>query len=147
MNRSLPISPPGFDELSIDENLYAEMYSAVVGIRFTLQELLEKSKAVYDLTRAISVKLGVRRADDYPPPRTFKDPIISGPFAGKAADPKEYEALLEMYYQRRGWDLAAKLVRWQHDPLQHVVPLFQQVPSQQYWPVLQSHTHLLPSHQ
>ena len=91
-------------ELSIDENLYAEMYSAVVGIRFTLGDLLEKSKAIYDLTRAISVKLGVRRADDYPPPRTFKDPIVSGPFAGKAADPKEYEAILEMYYQRRGWD-------------------------------------------
>ncbi len=91
-------------ELSIDENLYAEMYSAVVGIRFTLEDLLKKSKAVYDLTRAISVRLGVRRADDYPPPRTFKDPILSGPFAGKAADPKEYETILNTYYERRGWD-------------------------------------------
>jgi aldehyde:ferredoxin oxidoreductase len=91
-------------ELSIDENLYAEMYSAVVGIPFTLQDLFERSKAIYDLTRAISVRLGVRRKDDYPSPRTFEDPVISGPFAGKTADRKEYEDILNMYYGRRGWD-------------------------------------------
>ena len=90
-------------ELSIDENLYAEMYSAVTGIDFTLDELLARSKVIYDLTRSISVRLGTRRKDDYPPPRTFEDPVRSGPFKGKVADRKEYEEILEMYYERRGW--------------------------------------------
>ncbi len=91
-------------ELSIDENLYAEMYSAVVGIEFSLSELLPKSKAIYDLTRAINVRRGIRRSDDYPPPRTFKDPIQSGPFAGQVADPAIYEKILDKYYERRGWN-------------------------------------------
>ncbi|MBU7004858.1 MAG: aldehyde ferredoxin oxidoreductase C-terminal domain-containing protein, partial [Theionarchaea archaeon] len=91
-------------ELSIDEHLYAEMYSAVVGIEFTLDDLLRRSKVIYDLTRAISVKLGVRRERDYPAPRTFQDPVQSGPFEGKTADPEEYEEILDMYYERRGWD-------------------------------------------
>ena len=91
-------------ELSIDEHLYAEMYSAVVGIPFTLEDLLQRSKVIYDLTRAISVKLGVRRTQDYPAPRTFEDPVQSGPFKGKTADREEYEAILDMYYERRGWD-------------------------------------------
>lgn len=92
-------------ELSIDENLYAEMYSAVVGVEFSLSELLPKSKAIYDLTRAINVRRGIRRSDDYPPPRTFKDPIQSGPFAGQVADPAIYEKILDKYYERRGWNL------------------------------------------
>jgi len=75
-----------------------------VGIPFTLDDLLKRSKVIYDLTRAISVKLGVRRDQDYPAPRTFKDPVQSGPFKGKTADPEEYEAILNMYYERRGWD-------------------------------------------
>jgi len=92
-------------ELAIDENLYAEMYSAVTGIEHTLQDLLDRSKAIYDLTRSISARLGVRRKDDYAPPRTFEDPIETGPFAGRKADMATYETLLETYYQRRGWDL------------------------------------------
>ncbi len=92
-------------ELGIDENFYAEMYSAVTGIDFTLDQLLVKSKAIYDLTRAINVKRGIRRADDYPPPRTFKDPIKSGPFKGQVADPEIYEEILDAYYRRRGWEI------------------------------------------
>jgi len=93
-------------ELGIDENLYAEMYSATVGKEFSLSDLLERSNAVYDLTRSISVRLGTRRKDDYPPPRNFEDPIQTGPFAGKVASRDEYETLLDMYYERRGWNKA-----------------------------------------
>ena len=91
-------------ELGIDENLYAEMYSAVTGIQFNLSDLIGKSKTIYDLTRAINVKQGIRRSDDYPPARTFKDPVLTGPFTGKVVDAKEYDAILDMYYDRRGWD-------------------------------------------
>ncbi|NOR46670.1 MAG: aldehyde ferredoxin oxidoreductase, partial [Methanosarcinaceae archaeon] len=53
-------------ELGFDENTYADFYAAATGVEFTLDDLLERSKTLYDLTRAINLRLGVTRADDYP---------------------------------------------------------------------------------
>lgn len=90
-------------ELGFHEDFYAELYSSVVGNEFTLAELLDSSRQIYDMTRAINVRLGARRKDDYPPDRTFV-PIHSGPLAGKVCDREEYEKMLSLYYQLRGWD-------------------------------------------
>lgn len=90
-------------ELGFDENQYAEFYSAVTGIETPLSDLLEKSKHLYDLTRAISMKFGVSRKDDYPPERVFSVPMTEGPHAGKILKREEYEAILDIYYQKRGW--------------------------------------------
>ena len=91
-------------ELGFDEHTYAELYSAVTGIKLTLDELLKKSNNLYDLTRAINVKLGIGKKDDYPPERCFSTPIPSGPHAGKVLNREEYEKILAIYYQKRGWD-------------------------------------------
>ncbi|TFH38385.1 MAG: aldehyde ferredoxin oxidoreductase, partial [ANME-2 cluster archaeon] len=91
-------------ELGFDENTYAEFYSAATGIEFTLEELLKRSDAVYNLTRAINIRLGLTRADDKPPERVFNDPIKTGPHAGKALSRDEFDKILDIYYQRRGWD-------------------------------------------
>ena len=94
-------------ELGFHEDFYAELYSAVVGKQYSLDDLLEKSRNIYDMTRAINIKLGVTRSDDYPPPRTFV-PIHSGPLAGKVCDKNEYEKMLSLYYKKRGWDKQGK---------------------------------------
>lgn len=91
-------------ELGFDENTYAEFYSAATGIEITLKELLNLSNNVYNLTRAINIRLGMTRADDKPPERVFNDPIKTGPHAGKALSREEYENILDIYYRRRGWD-------------------------------------------
>jgi aldehyde:ferredoxin oxidoreductase len=91
-------------ELGFDENTYAEFYSAVTGVTFTLDELLKKSNDLYNLTRAINIKLGVSKKDDYPPERCFSTPLSSGPQTGKVLSKDEYESLLALYYQKRGWD-------------------------------------------
>ena len=90
-------------ELGFHEDFYAEAYSAVVGHPHSMAELLEKSKNIYDMTRTIGTRRGVTRADDYPPERAFNDPILSGPLAGRVCDRDEYEQMLDMYYQARGW--------------------------------------------
>ena len=90
-------------ELGFHEDFYAELYSAVVGIDYSLEVLLESSRRLYDMTRAINVKLGATRADDYPPDRTFV-PIHSGPLAGKVCDRDEYEKMLSIDYKKRGWN-------------------------------------------
>jgi aldehyde:ferredoxin oxidoreductase len=91
-------------ELGFDENTYAEFYAAATGVEVTLDDLLKRSNAIYNLTRAINMRLGVTRADDRPPERTFNDPIKTGPHAGEHMDRNLFEQLLGIYYQRRGWD-------------------------------------------
>jgi aldehyde:ferredoxin oxidoreductase len=90
-------------ELGFDEHQYAEFYSAVTGVETTLNELLQRSKDLYDLTRAINMKFGISRKDDYPPERVFNLPMTEGPHAGKILKREDYEAILDIYYQKRSW--------------------------------------------
>jgi aldehyde:ferredoxin oxidoreductase len=90
-------------ELGFDEHQYAEFYSAVTGVEKTLNELLQHSKDLYDLTRAINMKFGISRKDDYPPERVFHLPMTEGPHAGKILKQEDYEAILDIYYEKRGW--------------------------------------------
>jgi len=90
-------------ELGFDENKYAEFYSAVTGVESTLSDLLPRSKDLYDLTRAVNIKFGISRKDDYPPERVFTSPMTQGPHAGKILKRDEYETILDIYYQKRGW--------------------------------------------
>ncbi|MEI9479247.1 MAG: aldehyde ferredoxin oxidoreductase family protein, partial [Deltaproteobacteria bacterium] len=90
-------------ELGFDENKYAEYYSAVTGIETTLDQLLERANALYDLTRAINTRFGISRKDDYPPDRVFDLPMTEGPHAGKILKREDYEKILDIYYQKRSW--------------------------------------------
>jgi aldehyde:ferredoxin oxidoreductase len=90
-------------ELGFDENQYAEYYSAVTGIETTLPELLQRSADLYDLTRTINTRLGISRKDDYPPDRVFDLPMTEGPHAGKILKREDYEKILNIYYEKRGW--------------------------------------------
>ncbi len=90
-------------ELGFDENHYAEFYSLVTGVAHTLDDLLARSRAIWDLTRLISASRGISRKDDYPPPRMFERPVERGPYAGRVVDRAEYDQLLDLYYQARGW--------------------------------------------
>lgn len=91
-------------ELGFNEDTYALYFQAVTGVDYTLQDLLERSHDVYNLTRMINVRFGLSRKDDYPPPRVFEVPIPAGPQAGKVLSREEYEKILDIYYQKRGWD-------------------------------------------
>jgi len=91
-------------ELGFPEEYYQRYYRAVTGVDLSMAQLMERSRNVYDLTRAINVSLGMGRKDDYPPKRSFEDPVPSGPTAGKVIDREEYEKILGIYYEKRGWD-------------------------------------------
>ncbi len=90
-------------ELGYDENRYAEFYSIVTGVPHTLDDLLARSREVWDLTRLISATRGVSRKDDYPPPRMMERAVEKGPYAGRVVDRGEYDEMLDLYYQKRGW--------------------------------------------
>ena len=91
-------------ELGLNEKHYANFYNHVTGGSATLDDLLARSRAVYDLTRLINARLGMTRADDTLPYKVYSCPVQTGPAAGKVIDRAEFDRLLDVYYRRRGWD-------------------------------------------
>ncbi len=91
-------------EFGINPEIYADFYSAAIGVETSFKQLMERSEAIYNLTRVINIRFGIKRKDDYPPPRTFNDPVPQGPFKGKVIDRAQYDQILDCYYKLRGWD-------------------------------------------
>jgi aldehyde:ferredoxin oxidoreductase len=91
-------------ELGLNEKHYENFYFYVTGQKTTLEQLLEKSNSVYDLTRLISTRLGMSRKDDTLPYKVRYNPVQTGPTAGRAIDPEEFQRLLDLYYKKRGWN-------------------------------------------
>lgn len=91
-------------ELDIDTTFYARWYSAATGIETTIEELIVRSEGIYNITRAFSVREGITRTDDIPPSRVFEDPVRTGPTKGNKLTREAYNKLLDIYYEKRGWD-------------------------------------------
>ena len=93
-------------ELGLDLGYYAAVLKAVTGVDRSWDDLLKISERVWNLTRAFWVREveGFGREWDYPPARTWKEPVISGPTKGKFVSREDVEKLLDMYYAQRGWD-------------------------------------------
>jgi len=89
---------PGFPEL-------AELYSAATGWETTADELRWKAKRLLNLEKAFNLlRTGFSRKDDYPTPRDMKEPIPAGTGAGWKIEKKEWDALLDEYYEAHNWD-------------------------------------------
>jgi len=91
-------------ELGLNERHYENFYKFVTGKEASLEQLLELSNDIYDLTRLINTRLGISRKDDSLPYKVWANPPLTGPNAGKVIDKKEFENLLSLYYQKRGWN-------------------------------------------
>jgi aldehyde:ferredoxin oxidoreductase len=91
-------------ELGLNERHYANFYHYVTGRPVTLEELLQRSVEVYDLTRLINTRLGMTRKDDNLPYKVYACPVQTGPSAGKVVEREEFQELLSLYYKKRGWD-------------------------------------------
>jgi aldehyde:ferredoxin oxidoreductase len=91
-------------ELGLNERHYQNFYKYVTGKEASLEQLLELSNDIYDLTRLINTRLGTSRKDDSLPYKVWANPPLTGPNAGKVIDQKDFQELLSLYYQKRGWD-------------------------------------------
>lgn len=91
-------------ELGLNERHYGNFYGYVTGKKMTLEELLELSNDVYDLTRLINNRLGATARDDSLPYKVHSCPALTGPNAGKVIDKEEFRRALSVYYRKRGWD-------------------------------------------
>jgi len=90
-------------ELGLNERHYENFYTYVTGKKMTLEELLVLSNDIYDLTRLINTHLGFNRKDDTLPYKIRSRPALTGPNAGKVLDQDDFNKILSMYYNKRGW--------------------------------------------
>ena len=80
---------------------YLKWFKEIVGWDMTKEEWLETGERIFNLKRAYLVRCGISRKDDRLPPRMSKRRKTGG--AGDQI-PK-VEAMLDKYYEARGWDM------------------------------------------
>lgn len=91
-------------ELNVNPEFYVRFYEAATGVKTNIKSLLQKSEAVWNLTRLINLRQGLQTDSDWLPDRVFDDPIPAGPLKGIALDRDAFKGMIKKYYKRRGWD-------------------------------------------
>jgi aldehyde:ferredoxin oxidoreductase len=84
-------------------NETVDLVRAVTGWPVSLFELMKAGERRINLMRVFNAREGLGRKDDRLPAKFFKPLQGSGPTAGVAIDPAEFEAALDLYYQINGW--------------------------------------------
>lgn len=102
LNLSLCNRPPYQQILSPE--LCAEFFEAATGISISPQEILESGERAQNLERQFNSREGFGREEDQPPPKWTKEQTSVD---GRKIEPlsqKVVDAMLDRYYEERGWD-------------------------------------------
>lgn len=84
---------------------YRDAINAATGWDLSTDEVERIGERVYNLERLINVERGVaRRETDTLSHRVMHEPIPDGPAEGMYCPPDELDAMLDEYYEYRGWD-------------------------------------------
>jgi len=85
-----------FAGIAITMSMWSRLLSAVVGEKFTADDLSVAGERIHNLERLINLKLGFDRKDDTLPGRLLRE--------GEGDRKIDLEPMLEEYYSFRGWD-------------------------------------------
>ena len=94
-------------EVGFGLDWYPKFLKAATGMDTTMNDLFTIADRVFALTRAFWVRehaTAWSRSMDIPPARWFDEPLKKGPLAGATLDLEKYDQMLQLYYQKRGWD-------------------------------------------
>ncbi len=94
-------------EVGFELDWYPRYLKAATGLTLTMEDLYPTADRIYSLARAFWVReFGQKWSSnmDMVPNRWFNEPLTKGPFKGAKLDKSKYEAMLQMYYKKRGWD-------------------------------------------
>ena len=86
---------------------YPKLLFAATGMELAWTTLNQISDRIWNLMRAFWVReFGSywTKEMDVPPARWFKEPLTKGFLKGKKLDAQKYDAMLRVYYKKRGWD-------------------------------------------
>lgn len=81
----------------------AKLASAATGLEYDWRKILECGERIYNVEKALQVRYGCSRKDDYVAPRFFEEPLPEGPRKGEVLKREEYDRMLDEYYDARGW--------------------------------------------
>ncbi len=93
--------------LGFEKEWYPKYLYAATGQEFPWSYLNVIAERVFNLVRAFWVREynGKWTSElDVPPTRWFTEPLNEGPLKGSKLDRAKYDALLQTYYEKRGWD-------------------------------------------
>lgn len=79
---------------------YAAQYSAIVGVPFTAEDVMQAGERIYNLERYYNNLAGFREGSDYLPERFLKEPST---MLGSKGHICELPEMLAEYYEARGW--------------------------------------------
>jgi len=94
-------------ELGLELEWYPKLLHAVTGMEMPWKILNVIGDRVFNLIRAFWVREFGKKWSaemDVPPARWFEEPLTKGPLKGARLDRAKYDAMLQMYYRKRGWD-------------------------------------------
>lgn len=81
----------------------ARILNYVTGWDIDAGEIEMIGERIYNLERLINVRRGVSRKQDTLPYRTMNEPIPEGPAKGRLCRQEDLDAMLDEYYELRGW--------------------------------------------
>jgi len=87
---------------SVPPQMQVDLVNAACGYNLTIPEMMKIGERGWTVKRAINNRLGLGRADDKLP-KPYLEPYAEGGAAGYVIP---FEAMLEAYYEARGWDKA-----------------------------------------
>jgi aldehyde:ferredoxin oxidoreductase len=94
-------------EVGFELEWYPRYLKAATGLTMTMEDLYPTADRIYNLARAFWIReFGENWSSnmDMVPNRWFTEPLTKGPLKGAKLDKSKYEAMLQMYYKKRGWD-------------------------------------------
>jgi aldehyde:ferredoxin oxidoreductase len=94
-------------ELGFELHWYPKFLKTATGLDITMNDLFTIADRTLALIRAFWVREYAgswSREMDTPPPRWFNDPLTKGHFKGAVLNREKYDSMLQLYYEKRGWD-------------------------------------------
>ncbi len=83
---------------------FARLMVALTGWDIDGRELLDAGERVINVQRLFNTREGIRKTDDMLPERCLKRPEFGKYSSVEECEIKNYEQMLEEYYEARGWD-------------------------------------------
>jgi aldehyde:ferredoxin oxidoreductase len=94
-------------EVGLELEWYPKFLQAATGLEIDWAALNTIGDRIFNLIRAFWVReFGSEwsREMDVPPARWFDEPTTKGPLKRSKLDRPRYDAMLQSYYEKRGWD-------------------------------------------
>jgi len=94
-------------EVGFELEWYPKFLRAATGLEITWNDLKVVADRVCNLIRAFWIRefgKNWSKEMDVPPARWFEEPLTKGQLKGSKLDRTKYDAMLQNYYRKRGWD-------------------------------------------